>query len=49
MIRNLNTKGLELIAQESKDLAARARENKLNPEELEGATFTVSNLGMYGV
>jgi pyruvate dehydrogenase E2 component (dihydrolipoamide acetyltransferase) len=32
-----------------KDIAARARENKLKPEELSGGTFTVSNLGMYGV
>lgn len=32
-----------------KDIAGRARENKLKPEELSGGTFTVSNLGMYGV
>lgn len=44
-----NLKGLEEIAAEVKDIAARARENKLKPEELSGGTFTISNLGMYGV
>ena len=48
-IKNSNLKGLELIALEVKDIAGRARENKLKPEELSGGTFTVSNLGMYGV
>ena len=32
-----------------KELAGRARENRLTPEELDGATFTVSNMGMFGV
>jgi pyruvate dehydrogenase E2 component (dihydrolipoamide acetyltransferase) len=32
-----------------KDLAARARENKLKPEEYQGGTFSVSNLGMFGI
>lgn len=32
-----------------KDLALRARENKLKPHELSGGTFTISNLGMFGV
>ena len=32
-----------------KDLAARAREGKLKPEEFQGGTFTISNLGMFGV
>ena len=40
--------GLE-IAQEVKDLAARARERKLKPEEFTGSTFTISNLGMFDV
>ena len=44
-----NLKGLEEISAEMKDLAGRARENKLKPEEYQGGTFTVSNLGMYGV
>ena len=37
------------MSTEIKDIAGRARENKLKPEELSGGTFTVSNLGMYGV
>jgi len=44
-----NLKGLEEIALEVKDLAARARENKLKPDEMSGGTFTISNLGMFGV
>ena len=44
-----NLKGLEDISNGVKDLAARAREGKLKPEELSGGTFTISNLGMYGV
>ena len=49
VMRNTNLKGLEEIASEIKDIAARARENKLKPEELSGGTFTMSNLGMFGV
>src|SRR5262249_39419212 len=37
------------IARESKDLAGRARTKKLKPEEFQGGTFTVSNLGMFGI
>jgi pyruvate dehydrogenase E2 component (dihydrolipoamide acetyltransferase) len=48
-ISSANLKGLEEIAMEVKDIAARARENKLKPEELSGGTFTISNLGMFGV
>lgn len=48
-LTNTNLKGLEEIAAEVKDVAARARENKLKPDELSGGTFTISNLGMYGV
>lgn len=48
-IPNTHLKGLEEIASEVKDVAARARENKLRPEELSGGTFTISNLGMFGV
>ena len=40
---------LECISKEIKEIAARARENKLRVEELSGGTFTVSNMGMYGV
>ncbi len=42
-------KGLRQISEEVKDLAARARGGKLKPEEFQGGTFTISNLGMFGV
>lgn len=48
-VNNVNLKGLEAISTEVKDIAGRARENKLKPAELSGGTFTVSNLGMFGV
>ena len=49
IIKQAENKGLRQISEEMKDLAARARENKLKPEEFQGGTFTVSNLGMYGI
>ena len=49
VIRDLASKGLATISRESKDLAARARDGKLKPEEYQGGTFTVSNMGMFGV
>lgn len=49
VLTNTHLKGLEDIASEVKDIAARARENKLKPDELSGGTFTISNLGMFGV
>lgn len=48
-LSNINLKGLEQISKEVKDIAGRAKENKLKPDELSGGTFTVSNMGMYGV
>ncbi|MGC6452431.1 MAG: pyruvate dehydrogenase complex dihydrolipoamide acetyltransferase [Candidatus Puniceispirillaceae bacterium] len=42
-------KGLAEIAGISRDLAARAREGRLAPEEFSGGSFTISNLGMYGI
>ena len=42
-------KGLRQIATESRALAAKVREGQITPPELSGATFTVSNLGMYGI
>ncbi|MGC1851502.1 MAG: dihydrolipoamide acetyltransferase family protein [Solirubrobacterales bacterium] len=42
-------KGLRQIASESRELAAKVREGQITPPELSGATFTVSNLGMYGI
>ncbi|MDB5492874.1 MAG: pyruvate dehydrogenase complex dihydrolipoamide acetyltransferase [Phenylobacterium sp.] len=49
IIFQAETKGLAQIARESKDLAERARERKLKPEEYLGGTFSVSNLGMFGI
>ncbi len=49
VIRNAQHKGLSQIAAEMKELAARARDGKLAPEEYQGGTFSISNLGMYGV
>ena len=42
-------KGLAEISEEMKDLAARARERKLKPQEYMGGTFSISNLGMFGI
>ncbi len=49
IIRKAETKSLREIAAESKDLAKRARDRKLKPEEFQGGTFSVSNLGMFGI
>lgn len=49
VVRHAETKGLAEISKEMKDLAARAREGKLKPEEFQGGTFSLSNMGMYGV
>jgi pyruvate dehydrogenase E2 component (dihydrolipoamide acetyltransferase) len=49
VVRNADRKTVFQISAEVKDLAARAREKKLRPEEFSGSTFTVSNLGMYDV
>jgi len=43
------TKGLKVISAEVKDMASRARAKKLKPEEYQGGTFSVSNLGMFGI
>lgn len=49
VVRNADRKSLLEISQEVKDLARRARDKKLRPEEFMGSTFTVSNLGMFDV
>jgi pyruvate dehydrogenase E2 component (dihydrolipoamide acetyltransferase) len=49
VIRDIASKGLATISQESKDLAKRAREGGLKPEEYQGGTITVSNMGMFGI
>ena len=48
VVKNPDKKGLEALAQELGDLAARARERRVTPAELEGANFTISNLGGIG-
>lgn len=49
VVRGADGKDLGAIARETRALAARAREGRLVPDEYSGGTFTVSNLGMYGV
>jgi pyruvate dehydrogenase E2 component (dihydrolipoamide acetyltransferase) len=49
IIKDCASKGLATISKESKELAAKAREGKLKPEEYQGGTFSISNLGMFGV
>jgi len=49
IVFSAETKGLAQISNEVKSLAARARENKLKPQEFQGGTFTISNLGMFGI
>jgi pyruvate dehydrogenase E2 component (dihydrolipoamide acetyltransferase) len=49
IIRQADRKGLAAISNESRDLIERARARKLKPEEFQGGTFSISNMGMYGV
>jgi pyruvate dehydrogenase E2 component (dihydrolipoamide acetyltransferase) len=49
VIRNADQKGLAAIATEVKELAGKAKSKKLQPAEWEGSTFTISNLGMFGI
>ncbi len=49
VLRNADRKGLAELAAETRALAARARERKLQPDEMAGSTFTTSNLGMFGI
>ena len=49
VIRNAGGKGLAEISTEMKALAAKARDGKLQPQEFQGGTFSVSNLGMFGI
>eukprot|EP00878_Enallax_costatus_P023706 GHUV01025240.1.p1 GENE.GHUV01025240.1~~GHUV01025240.1.p1 ORF type:complete len:198 (+),score=65.23 GHUV01025240.1:581-1174(+) len=48
-VRNADKKGLLDISNEVKSLAGKAKEGKLQPHEFVGGTFTISNLGMYGI
>ncbi len=49
VVRNTDSKGFSEIGTEVKELAAKARDKKLQPDEMEGSTFTISNLGMFGI
>jgi pyruvate dehydrogenase E2 component (dihydrolipoamide acetyltransferase) len=49
IVRSAETKGLAEIAREMKDLAERARTRKLKPDEFQGGSFSISNLGMFGI
>lgn len=49
IIKDAGGKGLATISAEAKELAGKAREGKLQPQEYQGGTFSISNLGMFGV
>lgn len=49
VIRHADTKGLAKINEEVRDFAQRAKDKKLQPEDWAGNTFTISNLGMFGI
>lgn len=49
VIRSAQTKSIKDLAGEMKELAGRARDKRLAPEEMQGGTFTISNLGAYGI
>ena len=49
IITNADQKSIQAISRETKQLAKKAREGKLSPEEFQGGTFSISNLGMFGI
>lgn len=49
VLKNADFKNMPALSNEMKELAGRARENKLKPEEFQGGGFTISNLGMFGI
>ena len=49
VIRDADRLGLDALSAAAKDLASRAKNNKLTPDEYKGSTFSVSNLGMFGI
>ena len=49
VVKFTDTKGFVQIGSEIKDLATRAKSKKIQPQEMEGGTFAISNLGMYGI
>ena len=49
IIKNADQKSIQAISKESKELAKKARDGKLQPEEFQGGSFSISNLGMFGI
>jgi len=49
VIRDAHAKTLRQISAEAKELAGKAKNKKLSPDEMSGSTFTVTNLGMFGI
>jgi pyruvate dehydrogenase E2 component (dihydrolipoamide acetyltransferase) len=49
VIKDIGSKGLSAISKESKELAGKARDGELKPDEYQGGTITVSNMGMFGI
>ncbi|PUU92192.1 pyruvate dehydrogenase E2 component (dihydrolipoamide acetyltransferase) [Halanaerobium congolense] len=49
VVEQADTLSLEELAVKSKDLISRTKENKLSPDEMQGGTFTITNLGMFGI
>jgi len=48
VLKNANQKSLSVVSRELKDLVKRAKKNKVNPDEVSGGTFTITNVGAYG-
>ena len=49
VINHTDKKGLAEISAETRELAGLARDRKLQPDQMSGSTFTISNLGMFGI
>jgi pyruvate dehydrogenase E2 component (dihydrolipoamide acetyltransferase) len=49
VLKNVNNKGLGALTAEAKEIGKQAREQRLQPEQMKGSTFTISNLGMYAI
>ncbi|PIC73376.1 dihydrolipoamide acetyltransferase family protein [Sporosarcina sp. P17b] len=49
VLQNVDEKGLAALTRETKSIGMKAREGKLSPDQMQGSTFTISNLGMYAV
>lgn len=49
IIKNADQKSIQTISSEAKELAKKARDGKLQPEEFQGGSFSISNLGMFGI